>query len=86
MKSYLLSKVDKLASEASYYSIISDNSRTEELAQILGLDTQDFNDIKDRVIKVKDDYNQIEDKEFVYGDIYTLIGVHKIKGDRIDRK
>lgn len=46
MKNYIFGKIDKWATEESYYEILSDEERLEELVFILGLEEKDLKELR----------------------------------------
>lgn len=79
MKNYLANKVSKFASEPSYHSLISDERNIAEIADITGLDIGDIKSLRTKVMNLREELAVIENKEFVYGEMHTLIGVFKVK-------
>lgn len=79
MKQYLSSKVQKFAMEPSYYTMINDQTRTLELATITGLEPRDIEKLRDQVQSLRFDLDSIESKEFVFGEMYSVIDVFRQK-------
>jgi hypothetical protein len=79
MKTYLMSKVDKFAEEACYYEIIGDAAREGQLAEITGLELNDIGELREKVMQVRADLESVENKEFVFRDMQSLIGVYRVK-------
>jgi dihydroxyacetone kinase DhaKLM complex PTS-EIIA-like component DhaM len=79
MMRYLMSKVDKFAEEACYYEIIGDVAREGQLAEITGLEPNDIGELREKVMQVRADLESVENKEFVFRDMQSLIGVYRVK-------
>ena len=79
MRQYLTSKVQKLAMEPSYYTIIIDETRTEELAMITGLDPSDITHLRSQAQTLRAELDSIEESEFVFAEMHSVIDVFREK-------
>lgn len=82
MKNYIFGKIDKWATEESYYEILSDEERMQELVFILGLEEKDLKELRNQIMGIRSDRGDIDGKEFVYGELQTLVGVYKAKSGK----
>lgn len=79
MRQYLTSKVQKLAMEPSYYSIIIDETRGQELAVITGLEPSDITHLRSQVQTLRAELDSINEKEFVFAEMHSVIDVFREK-------
>ena len=86
MKSYLMSKVDVIANDPNYFKILMNEAFTTELAEILGINMDEVRELRELVKSKKEENEKIENKEFVFGEFQTLLGVYKLHSDRPNRK
>ena len=52
----------------------------------MNLDPKEIKDIREKVLIIRKEMEKFIDKEFVYGEMQTLIGVFKVKNGLQNRK